>query len=85
MTPYEAMNESISYQVQKDIIKREINWGAEAYAANQLYFKKDKVEKSILYNLKHQFREKMRRKDSSWTRRSSGKKKFLELHYKYTF
>lgn len=85
MTPYEAMNESISYQVQKDIIKREINWGAEAYAANQLYFKKDKDEKKALYNLKHQFRERMRGKFIDWTRRSSGKQKFLELHYKYTF
>ena len=85
MTTYETFNESLSYELQKGIIRKEVNWGAEEYVANQAYFKKDKVEKALVYNLKHQFREKMRNKFPNWTRRTSGRKQYLELHYKYTF
>ena len=85
MTTYDTFNESLSYELQKGIIKREINWGNENYAANRAYFKKDKTEKALLYNLKHQYREKMRNKFPDWTRRTSGRKKYLETVYKHTF
>lgn len=87
MTNYEIINESLSYEIQKGIIKREINWGdpKDEYIANQVYFKKDKVEKALLYNLKHQFRDRMRQKDSNWTKRKSDRKQYLEMHHKYSF
>jgi hypothetical protein len=86
MNLFNSLNESLSYEIQKGIINREVNWGSIDYAANQAFFKKTKEEKALLYNLKHQWRDGMKTKfGNEWTKKTSDRKKYLELHEKYTF
>jgi hypothetical protein len=87
MKLFDTATESLSYEIQKQVIRNEINYKDpyDRYITNQAYFKKDKVEKSLVYNLKHQYRDRMRARFPEWTRRTSGREKYLEMHYKYNF
>ncbi len=76
--------ESQVYQIQKAIISREVNGGnpdnyyIERNSKGQPIFKKTDEEKALLANLKAKWLKEMRAKFPGFTKRSAGKKKFLQ-------
>lgn len=70
--------EAQAYQIQKAIINREINWGGSHYYPDQRVFKKTDEEKGLLANLRAKWLKEMRAKFPDFTKRTGGKKKFLQ-------
>ncbi len=69
--------ESRDYLAEKERLNKRMNWEAEDYIANRKEFEKTKQEKELLYSLKMQWRESIRR--MGYTKRNIPKTLYTSL------